>query len=71
MFQVSPEIHAAYEMLFNAVEDYLEDSNYFTVDLKKIFNEYDIQIKTKKGKSNENQGKICWSQYYEDEGIEV
>ncbi|CAO1439985.1 unnamed protein product [Diamesa tonsa] len=70
VFQVSPEIHAAYEMLFTAVEDYLEDANYFTVDLKKIFNEYDIQTKTKNGKSNEN-GKICWSQYFEDEGIEV
>lgn len=70
MFQVSPEIHAAYEMLFTAVEDYLEDANYFTVDLKKIFNEYDIQIKTKNGKSNDN-GKICWSQYFEDEVIEV
>lgn len=57
-------------MLFTTVEDYLEKANYFTVDLKKIFNEYDVQIKTKNGNPNGNE-KICWNQYYEDEGIEM
>lgn len=56
------DIIAAFKMMLDTVQEYVEDSNYFTIEFKDKFNEYDIRPK----EAETVQGKTNWKQFFND-----
>lgn len=42
----------------STVEEYVEDGDYFTVDLKQKFSKYDVKVDAVE------KGKPCWKQFF-------
>lgn len=56
------EIIAAYDMMLRIVREYMDSANYFTIELKHKFSEYDVQSKA----AESVRGKADWKQFFSE-----
>lgn len=49
-------------MMLDTVMKYMEDANYFTIEFRSKFNDYDIQSKP----GEKTNGKTCWKQFFSE-----
>lgn len=56
---ISTEVIAAYDMMLETVEEYLKSSNYFTIELKHKFSDYEYKLTDISGDT-----KIQWKNFF-------
>lgn len=56
---LSPDIRAAYAALCEIVADFLDKSNYFTIELRDKMTDYEY-------KKTNNVRKVSWKEYFAD-----
>lgn len=54
------DIYAAYNMMLETVSEYLDNSNYFTIELKDKLVDYEYK------QINENEKKMSWKHFFLD-----
>jgi hypothetical protein len=68
-YHVEADVVAAYDMMLATVEDYIEESSYFSIEFKSKFKSYDFNLET--AEKPEINSKSRWKQFFSETYVEL